>query len=73
MFNTAYCSATARIVDIETYHVTVSQHAALYSSCGHDYAFLFCQPDPPLDWPPINNSYLVDEDLFHQALDWLEA
>jgi len=46
MFNTAFAPDACRVVDIETFHVTVAQHALFYSSCGHPYAFLFATPEP---------------------------
>ena len=41
MFNLLFAGSPERVVDIETYHVTVRQHAKFYSACGAEYSFLF--------------------------------
>ncbi len=73
MFNTIFAPPGCRIVDIETYHHTVRQHAKLYASLGHPYVFLFADMDP-LDTsdPVCRRSILRIEDL-EAAIAWAEA
>jgi len=43
MLNAAFAPPGARVVDIESFHYTVGQHAKIYGSSGKDYAFTFGQ------------------------------
>lgn len=43
MLNAAFAPEGARVVDIESFHYTVAQHAKIYGSSGKDYAFTFGQ------------------------------
>ncbi|MCB2013829.1 MAG: glycosyltransferase 61 family protein [Sphingobium sp.] len=61
----------AKIVDIETVHSTVRQHAKLYSSANAEYAFLFEKPDPEDDVAPFLQRWSLSENLLREALDWL--
>ena len=71
MFNTAFAKAGCRVVDFETYMVTVRQHAKLYSSCGHRYVFAFSQPEDDDQIPLIHRGWNSSEPLLLQALQWL--
>ncbi len=57
MFNTAFAKAGSRVVDLETYMVTVRQHAKLYSSCGHRYAFVFSRAEDDDQIPLIHRGW----------------
>ena len=72
MLNAAFAPAGARVVDLESHTVTVGQHAMIYASCGHRYAFLFgrIDSDDPRDlWL---RSWAVDLERVGEALDWLD-
>ena len=73
MFNAVFSPAGARILDIETYHHTVRQHAKFYSSQGHSYGFLFASMDPDDNSHPIFRRSHVPLDLLLDALDLVEA
>jgi capsular polysaccharide biosynthesis protein len=73
MFNTTFAPQACRVLDIETFAYTVSQHAAFYSSCDHPYAFLFATPDPEPEKPLIHRSYVVPVVKLLAALDWICA
>jgi len=73
MFNTAFAPKGCRVLDIETFHYTVAQHALFYSSCAHPYAFLFATPDPEAQTQLIHRPYLVSTVKLLAALDWICA
>ncbi len=71
MFNLLFSRAVKRVVDIETYHGTVRQHAKLYSACGAEYAFFFSPFCPGDDQAPMYRSSICPPHLAAEALDWL--
>ena len=71
MFNTMFSPRGARIVDVETFHVTVRQHAKLYSSMGHEYAFVFAPLDVSDESVPAHRGWYLPDELLDQALAWL--
>lgn len=73
MFNSAFAPRGARIVDIETYHNTVRQHAKFYSSQHHVYAFAFADFDPGDTRHPIIRRSNLPLKRLDQALEWLLA
>jgi len=75
MFNTAFAPNGCRVLDIETFHYTVAQHALFYSSCAHPYAFLFATPESEseTETPLIHRSYAVPKVSVLAALDWICA
>lgn len=46
MLNSLFSAPDTRVLDIESFHTTVRQHARVYSSGGHRYAFAFGRFDP---------------------------
>ncbi len=46
MLNTLFCRPGCKVLDIESFHSTVRQHARIYSSSGHRYGFAFGRFDP---------------------------
>jgi capsular polysaccharide biosynthesis protein len=73
MFNAAFAPKGCRVLDIETFHYTVAQHALFYSSCALPYAFLFATPEPEGPAPLIHRSYVVPMVRLLAALDWICA
>jgi capsular polysaccharide biosynthesis protein len=71
MFNVMFARDLRRVVDIETHHVTVRQHAKLYASCGAQYAFLFSPYNPDDDQNPVHRSSICPPELLGRALGWL--
>jgi hypothetical protein len=71
MFNVMFARNLRRVVDIETHHVTVRQHAKLYASCGAQYAFLFAPYCPDDDQHPVHRSCICPQTLLDQARSWL--
>jgi capsular polysaccharide biosynthesis protein len=73
MLNAAFCTPGTRIVDIESFHSTVRQHAKLYSSTAKNYSFLFgsMSADPNLSkhlW-----SWTVSDIDLDAAVEFLEG
>jgi len=73
MLNAAFAREGSRVVDLETYTVAVRQHAKLYASCGHHYAFAFSQPEESDSLPMFQRKWNLTEPLFLEALEWLSA
>ena len=46
MLNSLFSAPDTRVLDIESFHSTVRQHARVYSSGGHRYGFAFGRFDP---------------------------
>lgn len=46
MLNSLFSAPDTKVLDIESFHSTVRQHARVYSSGGHRYAFAFGKFDP---------------------------
>jgi capsular polysaccharide biosynthesis protein len=73
MLNSVFAQEGSRVVDLETYTVAVRQHAKLYASCGHHYAFAFSQPEESDHLPMFQRKWNLAEPLFLEALEWLSA
>lgn len=73
MFNVMFAHDRLRVVDIETLHMTVRQHAKLYASLGAEYAFLFAPPDEDDRRAPEHRRWELPANLLDQALDWVLA
>jgi capsular polysaccharide biosynthesis protein len=73
MLNAMFAERPERIVDIETFHSTVRQHAKLYASCGAAYSFLFAAFADDEDRPPMLRASVCPEDLLSQAIAWLRG
>ena len=73
MFNAMFSEALRKVVDIETFHVTVRQHAKLYTACGAEYSFLFAPYADPQTPGGLERPYICPPPLVEAALDWLSA
>jgi capsular polysaccharide biosynthesis protein len=73
MFNSAFATAGCRILDIESHHNTVRQHAKFYASTRRNYAFLFCELDPEDNFPAHLRRYRVPGPELRAAMDWLQG
>ena len=71
MFNSIFAPAGCRILDIESFHNTVRQHAKFYSSTGRAYAFLFGRLDPDDGSHPISRRYRVEFSDLIKGIEWL--
>ena len=72
MFNVAFAPEGVRVLDIETFHWTVRQHAKFYSSQQARYAFLFADMDPEDEARhPISRRSLVSLPVLAEATGWL--
>ena len=71
MFNVGFSGNLKRVVDIETYHVTVRQHGKFYSSLKADYAFLFAKFVDQAPTDSVTAPSICDLALFKEALEWL--
>ena len=70
MFNSIFADGDCKITDIETFHVTVAQHALFYASSKRQYSFLFTSPDEASTTPKINRSYVLDHKMLESAVSW---
>ncbi len=73
MLNAMFARPRARVADIETFTVTVRQHAKLYASCEFDYAFVFAPTEEADQRPMVHRAWTLPRHLLDQALDWLLA
>jgi capsular polysaccharide biosynthesis protein len=71
MFNILFAESPRKVLDIETFHVTVRQHAKFYASCGAKYSFLFCRPETDANPDLIACPYTLPVPLLDEALHWL--
>lgn len=71
MLNAIFSESGARILDMESFHFTVRQHAKIYGSSGKSYAFLFGTLDSAANLPPHIRGWSVSQDLLQAACDWL--
>jgi hypothetical protein len=72
MLNAAFSPAGTTVIDLESFHYTVRQHAKLYASTEKKYGFVFGAPDAgprPLHF----RNWSVDLADFTAALDLMEA
>jgi hypothetical protein len=70
MLNSVFAEAGTKVVDIETFTVTVRQHANLYSCSSKEYAFVFGQVDEGDDRPLFLRRWHLSTELLREALDW---
>lgn len=70
MFNVMFAQQNVRLVDIETFMITVRQHAKLYASLEAKYAFLFSPMDETDMRAPEHRRWELPVQLLDQALDW---
>jgi capsular polysaccharide biosynthesis protein len=70
MFNVMFAHDRLRVVDIETFHITVRQHAKLYASLGAAYTFLFAPMDDTDKRAPEHRRWHLPLELLDQAVDW---
>jgi hypothetical protein len=71
MFNTVFAARGAHVADLETYTVSVRQHAKLYASCERRYSFAFALPDPTDDRPLFLRRWEMPLSLLRETLDWV--
>ncbi len=71
MLNAVFTPAGGRVLDIESFHVTVRQHAKIYSSTGKSYSFCFGEFDGNDQRVATVRTWHLDPDQFDAALDWL--
>ena len=73
MLNAIFAPAGGKVLDIESFNVTVRQHAKVYASTGKEYAFLFGKFDALDDRDPTLRRWSVDLSLVDEAIGWLSA
>lgn len=73
MLNAIFSEPGTKILDMESFHYTVRQHAKIYSSTGKDYAFLFGAIDTRGGRPLHIAPWEVSAELLDKALDWLAS
>ena len=72
MLNAAFAPAGARLIDLESVHSTLRQHARTYASTEKQYAFGFGVLDETDPNPSVSfRRWSLPLDVFHQGLDWL--
>lgn len=74
MLNAIFSPPGTSVVDLESFHVTVRQHARIYSSTEKLYSFCFGKFDPTDERPdrPMRRWQLDERDVC-AALDWAEG
>jgi capsular polysaccharide biosynthesis protein len=72
MLNALFAEPGCKVLDLESFQVTVRQHANLYASTGKDYAFLFGSYAGG-DGPPATRPWSVDPALFQAGMDWMDC
>jgi hypothetical protein len=74
MLNAIFAQPGTAVLDIESVHTTVRQHARAYATTGKHYAFAFGALDTQDSNPnPGFRSWQLPLGTFHQAIDWLLA
>jgi capsular polysaccharide biosynthesis protein len=71
MLNCMFSKEGTRVVDMESMHMTVRQHAKVYSSSNLEYSFLFGQIEQD-DRPMFVRKWHVPLSLLDRALSWLK-
>jgi capsular polysaccharide biosynthesis protein len=72
LLNAVFAPQGSKILDLESFHVTVRQHANLYASSGKCFAFLFGQQTSD-QGPDEFRPWQIDLALMRDGLDWLRA
>ena len=73
MLNAIFAEAGTRVLDLESFHYTVRQHAKIYSSTGKRYAFLFGDVDGSGGRPLHLAPWSVNMDVLDEAISWIEG
>jgi hypothetical protein len=73
MLNAVLAEDGAKVLDMESFHTTVRQHAKIYASTRKRYSFLFGQLSKDDGGHPITRPWFVPEDLFRVGIDWLAS
>ena len=73
MLNSTFAPPGTRIIDLESFHYTVRQHAKLYASSQKEYGFVFGRPLDETGRPLHNRSWHLDPEDFNAALDLFGA
>ena len=71
MLNAVFAEDGTKVLDMESFHTTVRQHAKIYASTRKRYSFLFGNLAKDDESHPIVRSWMVPEDDFRAGLDWL--
>lgn len=71
MLNAVFSEPGTRVVDMESFHFTVRQHAKIYGSTQKSYAFLFGTLDQGSSAPPYVRPWSVGNELLDAASEWL--
>ena len=72
LFSAAFSGPSAKILDVETYNVSVRLRAKLYSSTGNRYAFGFVAPDSTDPSPLLRRRWSMPQDILEKSVEWLE-
>ena len=73
MLNAVFADPGVRLLDMESFHYTVRQHAKIYGSSKKTYGFLFGTLEPGSNAPPHIRSWSVSNELLESACEWLTA
>ncbi len=73
MLNSAFASPGTRVIDLESFHFTVRQHAKLYASSQKEYGFVFGMTLDEIGRPLHNRSWHLKLEDFNAALDLFGA
>ncbi|WP_167285246.1 glycosyltransferase family 61 protein [Marilutibacter alkalisoli] len=74
MLNSLFSAPGAKVLDIESFHSTVRQHARIYSSGGHRYAFAFGKFDPSdKREPPHLRRWTASPGMIVEGIEKLQA
>ena len=73
MLNAMFAPEGARVLDFELFHVTVRQHAKIYSSTGKVYGFCFGTFDSRDQRENTIRDWSVAPQVIGAGLDWLFA
>jgi hypothetical protein len=71
MLNAVFSEPGSRVLDMESFHYTVRQHAKIYSSTGKDYSFIFGEPEQSSNRPLHGRPWYLSLKLLEEGLDWL--
>lgn len=71
MLNAMFAPEGARVLDMESFHVTVRQHAKIYASTGKIYGFAFGTFDPDDQREFTTRNWSLEPRVMASGLDWL--
>lgn len=69
MLNAMFARPDCKVVDMESFTTTVRQHAKIYSSSGHEYAFVFGSFLDDRDTVPFMKRWTVPVSLVRQGVE----